>query len=87
MAVQQKTNLHSFENAQRRTIRAMFFQKKSEMLLKIIADKNFLTVYEMYISELIVELIRQLRENSPFDLMRIILTSIYVIYVESQNVY
>ena len=47
-----------------------FSKKKSESLQNIIEDKNFLTVYEMYISELVIELFRQLRGNSPFDHMK-----------------
>ena len=43
------------------------FSKKSESFQNNIADKKFLTVYEMYISELFAELFRQLRKNSPFD--------------------
>ena len=66
-----KTNLQPIENAQRRIIRAMFFKKKSESLQNIIEDKKFPTVYEMYISELVIELFRQLRGISPFDHMKV----------------
>ena len=64
-----RTNLQSIKNAQRRIFRALFFRKNPN-LQNIIADKKFLTVYEMYISELVVELFRQLRGNSPFDHMK-----------------
>ena len=57
------------ENAQRRSIRAIFFKKKSESLQNIIKDKKFLTVHEIYISELVIELFRQLRRISPFGHM------------------
>ena len=46
------------------------FQKKSESLKNIIAGIKFLTVHEMYISEVVVELFRQLRGDSPFDHMK-----------------
>ena len=44
--------------------------KKAESLQNSIEDEKFLTVYEMFISELVVELFRQLSENSPFDHMK-----------------
>ena len=43
------------------------FSKKSESLQNIIEDKKFLTVHEMYMSELVVELFKHLRGISPFD--------------------
>ena len=48
----------------------MFFKTKSESFQTIIANKKFLPVYEMYISELVVERFRQFRRNSPFDQMK-----------------
>ena len=44
-----------------------YFSKKAGYLQKIIADKEFLTVHEMFISELLVERFKQLKGNSKFD--------------------
>ena len=46
------------------------FSEQNLNLQNVIEDKKFLTVYEMYISELVIELIRQLRGISPFDHMK-----------------
>ena len=63
------------------------FQKKSESLQNIIKDKKFLTVYEKYISELVIELFRQLRRKSPFDHMEDHFVPYEITDVESQKVY
>ena len=65
-----KTNLQPIEDAQMKIIRAMFFKKNRNLSKILLTIKKFSTVYEMYISELVVELFRQLRGNSSFDYMK-----------------
>ena len=67
MAVQPKRIFNLSEMHKGELLEQYFSKKKSECLQNIIADKQFLTLYEMYISELVVKLFRQLRGNSPFD--------------------
>ena len=69
IAVQPK-RIFNLPEMHKRELFEICFSKKSESLQNIIADKKFLTVNEMYISELVVELFRQLRGNSPFDHMK-----------------
>ena len=62
-----KTNLDPIEKAQRRILRAIFFKKQTDSLENVYASHNILTIHETYIAELVCELFRQLRGNSPFD--------------------
>ena len=62
-----KTNLDPIEKAQRRILRAIFFKKQTDSLQNVYALHNILTIHETYIVELVCELFRQLRGNSPFD--------------------
>ena len=60
-----KTNLKKIENAQRRIIRAIFFKKRSESISNLLLENKILTVFELYIEELVKELFKQLRNETP----------------------
>ena len=51
-----KTNLKKIENAQRRILREIFFQKKFDSLRDILLDNKIFTVYELYTLEIVKEL-------------------------------
>ena len=65
MAQQQKTSLKKIENAQRRIIRAIFFKKRSESISNLLLETKVLTVFELYMEELVKELFKQLRTDTP----------------------
>ena len=60
-----KTNLSKIEMAQRRTMRAIFFKKKMDSITDVLREKGILTVYDLYLAELLQELFRQLRSEAP----------------------
>ena len=53
------------EKAQRRILRAIFFRRKFDSLNNIWYEHKIQTVFEMYISELIKEMFKQIRLESP----------------------
>ena len=60
-----KTNLSKIVMAQRRIMRAIFFKKKMDSITDFLREKGILTVYELYLAELLKELFRQLRSEAP----------------------
>ena len=60
-----KTNLKKIENAQRRIIRAIFFKKRSESISNLLLENKVLTVFELYMEELVKALFKQLRNETP----------------------
>ena len=60
-----KTNLSTIEMAQRRIIRAIFFNKKMDPITDVLREKGLLTVYGFYFAELLKELFRQLWTEAP----------------------
>ena len=60
-----KTNLSEIEMAQRRIMRAIFVKKKMDSITDVLREKGILTVYELYLAELLKELFRQLRLEAP----------------------
>ena len=60
-----KTSLKKIENAQRRIIRAIFFEKRSESISNLLLENKVLTVFELYMEELVKELFKQLRNETP----------------------
>ena len=52
---------------QKRIIRAIFFKRKCECVFEIMAENDILTVYELYIAELLNEMFRQVMGRSNFD--------------------
>ena len=58
------------ENAQRRIIRAIFFRKNFETLSDILEVNNLYTVFELYIVEVLKELFKELRGESPMRLLQ-----------------
>ena len=58
------------ENAQRRNIRALFFRKKIETLSDILEVNNLCTVFELYVVEVLKELFREFRGESPLCLLQ-----------------
>ena len=60
-----ETNLTKIEMAQRRIMRAIFFKKKMDSITDVLREKGILTVYGLYLAELLKELFRQLRSEAP----------------------
>ena len=55
-----KTNLQKIETVQRRILRAIFFKTKMDSLSDVLADNKILTVFELFILEIIRELFREI---------------------------
>ena len=53
------------KNAQRRILRAIFFRQNFDSLDNIWYEHKFQAVFELYISELIKEMFKQIRLESP----------------------
>ena len=64
-----KASLEPFEKAQRRIFRAMYFKKQTDSLLYVMEENQLQTVFELYINELLHELINEIRENSAFNFL------------------
>ena len=62
-----KTNIDLIEKAQRRILRAIFFNKFAESLFTVLTKNQILAASELYISELIHEVFLQLRGNPPLS--------------------
>ena len=60
-----KTNLKKIENAQRRNIRASFFKKRFKSIANLLLENKVLTVFELFMEELVKELFKQLRNETP----------------------
>ena len=60
-----KTHLENIHNAQRRIIRAIFFKKPQNSLCEILTKYNILNIHELYIIEVLNEVLKQLKSNSP----------------------
>ena len=60
-----KTHLENIDKAQRRIIRAIFFKKPQNSLCEILTKYNIFNIYELYIIEVVNEVLRQLKSNSP----------------------
>ena len=60
-----KSNLRKIEMAQRRILRGIFFKKKYDSISNILRRNGVLTVFELYIVEVMKELFRQLQSKSP----------------------
>ena len=65
-----KTNLSKIEMAQRRIMRAIFFKKKMDSITDVVRENGILTVYELYLAELLKELFKQLRSEPPILIYR-----------------
>ena len=60
-----KTNLSKIEMAQRKIMTAIFFKKKKDSITDGFREKGILTVYELYLAELLKELFRHFRSEAP----------------------
>ena len=60
-----KTNLEPIDKAQRRIFRAIFYRRKWDTLQDIYTKHKFLNIYEMFIAEVVKEVFKQLRFESP----------------------
>ena len=60
-----KINLMNVENAQHRILRAIFSRRKFDSLNNICYKHKTYIVFELYISELIKEMFKQIRLESP----------------------
>ena len=60
-----KSNLRKIEMAQRRILRAIFFKRKYDSLVNVLQKNNILSVFELYLVELIKELFKQFQNKSP----------------------
>ena len=70
-----KASLEPIENAQLRIFRAFHLKKQSDSLLYIMEENQLQTVFELYINELLHELINEFRGNSPFNFLKFFLFS------------
>ena len=66
-----KTNLVKIEKAQRRILRAIFFMQRTDSLSEIFTKEGVLTVFELFLVELIKELFKQIRLESPSQLLNL----------------
>ena len=62
------TNLVKIEKAQRRILRAPFCMYRTDSLSEILTKEGVLTVFELFLVELINELFKQIRLKSPSQL-------------------
>ena len=62
-----KKNLKTTDRVKRKIIRAIFFRKKYEYLGLTLIDNKIHTVYELYVIELVKELFKQIRSESPLQ--------------------
>ena len=65
--VQQKRNC-KIETVQRRIIRASFFKTRLETLVDVLADHRIPNVFEICLKEVIRELFKEIRNESPLKL-------------------
>ena len=63
-----KTNLQKIERAQRRILRAIFFKKKIDSMVNVLADHKIFNVFELFIVEVIQDLFKQIRKVSFLEL-------------------
>ena len=66
-----KSNLSKIETVQRRILRAIYFKRKFDSLENVLADNKILTVFELFMVEILKELFRQLKSESPRILLQI----------------
>ena len=59
-----RTHLENIDKAQRRIIRAIFFKKSQNSLCEILTKYNIFNIYELYIIEVVNEVLKQLKSNS-----------------------
>ena len=64
-----KTNLVKIEKAQRRVLRAIVFMHRIDSQSEILTKEGVLTVFELFLVELIKELFKQIRLESPSQLL------------------
>ena len=60
-----KTHLENIYKVQRRIIRAIFFKKPQNSLCEILTKYTIFNIYELYIIEVVIEVFKQLKSNSP----------------------
>ena len=63
----QKSDWESIDRAQRRILRAFCFQKKFDSLGDFYQQTKILTIHEMFIKEIVCEVINPLRSIFPLD--------------------
>ena len=66
-----KTNLAKIDSAQRRILRAIFFKKKYDSMQEILSKNKINTIYELFIKEIVHEVFRELRKDSPLQLLNL----------------
>ena len=62
-----KTHLEIIYKAQRRIIPAFFFKKPQIFLCEILTKYIIFNIYELYIIEIVNEVLKQFKSNSPWD--------------------
>ena len=60
-----KTSLEKIESGQHRILKTIFFKTKFDFITDILLHNGNLTVFELYLSELLKKLLRQLRPEAP----------------------
>ena len=53
------------ENAQQKIIRAIFFKKRFKSIANFLLENKGLLVFKLYMEELVKELFKQLRDETP----------------------
>ena len=64
------TSLNKLYMVQRRILRCIFFKSRFQSIKDILTKFKILTVYELYFYELIKELFKNLRNDSPLDYLK-----------------
>ena len=64
-----KPNLSRIESVQRRILRAIFFRKRQDSLQEILAVNKINTVYELFLNEVVSEVFKEMRSDSPLKLL------------------
>ena len=64
-----KSNLRKIQMAQGRILRAIFFKRKYDSLVNVLQQNKILSVFELYLVELIKELLRQFQKKSPTNFL------------------
>ena len=64
-----KTNLSRIESVQRRILQSYFFRKRQDSLQKILAVNKINTVYELFLNEVVSEVFKDVRSDTPLKLL------------------
>ena len=66
--VVQRKPIYKQLNVERRILRAIFFKKKFDSMVNVLADHKILNVFELFMVEVIQELFKQIRKETSLEL-------------------